>query len=455
MPERDDRWTLTELINFETGIDSAEDFPADVKTRVEAAAAGRDSASARRAGFRVLLGEIPETTAGMRAAGGIRMAEILISATGLALGISGVLGLQDHPRGGISVPLFLAILLVPQWLLLVWLALTFVFRRKSSAGFSVFQHLIGLAARKFSGVPSWWQRLTLEAGPPRRALLWRLARIAQAAGIAFNLGIIAALAALVLTKHISFFWETTTLDAMRTLLSQAVRILSSPWAAVWPGAIPNAGVIGDSRWFPGKSLSPGPGEWWRFLLMAVFFWGLLPRLFLWAVSVWSERRALARLDFQSRPHRALWRRLTNARATIATDPPLDGALVIDIGGIRPDQEKLRPFLLQTLRINPRSWHTTAVMDKGAEADASAAISAAPAGIVLLVEGWSLAPARIRNLHARIRRALGPEKPVRFLVFSDPAAAEEREIWENFVDSLRDPAAEIHFHGADGSPPDHP
>ena len=57
---------------------------------------------------------------------------------------------------------------------------------------------------------SWWHRLMDGGGAARAAVLWRLARMAQAAGVFFNLGILCALSGLVLVKHIGFFWETTT-----------------------------------------------------------------------------------------------------------------------------------------------------------------------------------------------------------------------------------------------------
>ena len=60
----------------------------------------------------------------------------------------------------------------------------------------------------------WWGRLMHERGPAREALLWRLARMAQAAGISFNLGIVSGLIGLVMVKHVGFFWETTTEFAM-------------------------------------------------------------------------------------------------------------------------------------------------------------------------------------------------------------------------------------------------
>ena len=185
--------------------------------------------------------------------------------------------------------------------------------------------------------------------------------------------------------------------------------------------------------------------------MATLVWGLLPRLVLWWVAWNAGRRALARLDFQARGHRALWRELTGTGRVETDDKPLDGVLVLDVGGSGLTADGLRPFLLRRLRVHPAAWHSVAVLDPGAEAEASRALAKAPAGVVLLAEGWALSPARMSALHAKIRASAGPATPVKFLVANAGAeqhagAAQpgERREWERFVDSLRDPEAEVFF-----------
>ena len=207
-----------------------------------------------------------------------------------------------------------------------------------------------------------------------------------------------------LVRHVGFFWETTTEVAMHSLLEKLARFLSTPWAAWWPDAVPDAAVIDASRWLPDHELPPGPAAWWQFLLMTTVFWGLLPRLVLWFLAWKAGRNALARLDFQSRGHRALWRDLTGAARVETDDRPLDGALVLDVGGSGLTADSLRPFLLRRLRVHVSAWHSVAVLDSGAEAEASRALAKAPAGVVLLAEGWALSPARMSALLAKIRPA---------------------------------------------------
>ena len=71
--------------------------------------------------------------------------------------------------------------------------------------------------------------------------------------------------------------------------------------------------------------------------------------------------------------------------------PVDGALMIVVGGAEPDRDALRPFLLNRLRMNPTGWESLGVLDRGREVSAKEALDRAPAGIVLLCEGWALSP----------------------------------------------------------------
>ena len=238
---------------------------------------------------------------------------------------------------------------------------------------------------------------------------------------------------------------------MRSILERAVTILSAPWAHISPA--PDSEVIEASRWLPGKhpSLPANAEPWWIFLHLTTLIWGLLPRAILWLIAYQAGKRALAGLDFQGRAHRALWRELTAMERIESDEKPLDGVLVLDVGGSGLAESALRPFLLRRLRVHPALWKPVAVLDAGAEREAAEALTKAPAGIVLLAEGWALSPPRMTDLHRRIRNNAGSDVPVKFLVANadssgQPAAATagERREWERFVDSLRDPAAEVHF-----------
>jgi len=446
-------WTLQSLIDFEHALTTPPAVTAAQRTAVNAAIRGLTSAPARRTGLRVWLDEVGKTDAGRNFASTLGMLGAGICLLTFLAGISAMLGLLDKEKGGINVVLFLAILLGGQWLILIAAFTAWLLRGRAAEGFSGVQALIGKLARKFSGShpDGWWRNLMESGGAPRAAILWRLARLTQAAGIFFNIGILSGLVGLVMVKHVGFFWETTTELAMREVLVETVKFLSSPWSHGWPALVPDAAVIEASRWLPGRTgeLLPGPSAWWEFLLLATCVWGLFPRMILWLLAWHAGRRALAQLDFQGRSHRALWRDLTGTDRIETDEKPLDGVLVLDVGGSGLNHESLRPFMLQRLRVHPAAWFPVAVLDADAEGEVARALADAPAGVVLLAEGWSLSPARMRALHAKIRSSAGPDAPIKFLIANEaaddqPAAptAEEQREWERFVDSLKDPNAEV-------------
>lgn len=455
MANSSQRWTLENLVDFEQAAATTTGTSSAVKSAVVTASRGLTGAAARRAGLRVWL----EETQGIHGGKKFSAALSLVGA-GLALflfltGISASLGMLDRGRGGINVSLFIVILIGGQWLVLILAALAWLMRRRAAEGFSGVQAMAGKITRHLAGNrdETWWNRLMNGGGTPRAAILWRLARMAQASGIFFNLGILCALSGLVLVKHVGFFWETTTDLAMHSLLETGVKFFSAPWSSWWPGAVPNALVIDASRWLPGRTtgLAPGPSAWWEFLLMTTLVWGLLPRAILWILAWYAGRRSLDGLDFQSRSHRALWREITGTDRVETDEKPLDGVLVLDVGGGGLSEQTLRPFLLRRLRVNPAAWQSVAVLDPGAEAEAARALVQAPAGVVLLAEGWSLSPARMIALHDKVRSSAGLDTPIKFLVANvgpnhEPAiaTADERREWTRFVDSLMDPAAEIFF-----------
>lgn len=448
------RWTLEELIDFEQALASNRGIAPDVRQQV-AEIGKADGKSARREGFKIWLESVKENPgAGRRFSGALSLVAFLLGAFAWVAGVTGVVGLLDRTRGGMDVVLFMAVLLGLQWLVLVAAVMGWLFRRRTGEAFSSVQVMAGRLLRKLSGEDAdrWWYRL-VDGGPaPRAALLWRIARLAQGAGICFNLGIICGLAGLVMVRNVGFFWETTTESAMREVLGNTVQVLSFPWSGFWSDAVPDGGLIDSSRWLPGREgmLPPGPAAWWLFLLMSVFVWGLVPRAVLWLLAAKASAAALDAVDFQARHHRVLWRELAGVDRVQTEEKPLDGVLVLDVGGSGFSADALRPFLLQKLRVHPASWHSTAVLDPGAEKEAAAALAQAPAGVVLLAEGWALSPARMTALHSQIRKIAGVDVPVKFLAANEAeglpvvVSDEEKSQWERFVDSLRDPQAEVYF-----------
>jgi hypothetical protein len=128
--------------------------------------------------------------------------------------------------------------------------------------------------------------------------------------------------------------------------------------------------------------------------------------------------------------------------------------VLDLGGISPNHDALRPFLLRHLRMNPVAWETLDVLDAGREAAASAALEKAPAGIIVLAEGWSLAPRQTEETLKRVHAAAAGRRTV--LVVADfdregrprPPKADERVAWEAFFDGQKGLDVELSLYEED-------
>jgi hypothetical protein len=249
----------------------------------------------------------------------------------------------------------------------------------------------------------------------------------------------------VLFKRVGFFWETTTERAVEGALEKFVQVMAMPWS--WRLQVPDvAGSRSSGDW-----METGLG-WWSFLLLMLLVWGVLPRVLISSWAGWKERRLLGSLAFQAPHHRKLWRALTEVRRGEEPKGPVDGALMITVGGAEPDHESLRPFLLRRLRMNPTAWESIGVLDEDRVEAAKEALEKSPAGIVLIAEGWSLAPRQMERTLSEVAARAERRRCV-LLVGNpkdggmEPVTDEERAQWERFVDERGDGELELVFYEA--------
>lgn len=432
-----EQWSLPELIDLEAAL-----------AKWDGSRPAFSPSTAVEPSRRRILKEWLTTNLG--SAVGEKWLGVLGTVTGLAavlffaLGIGAAWATLDRSVGGVHVVWFLATTLLLPWLLLVAGLLGWILRGKHSFGW-LGEPLQRLTSRFAGAMTSKLFSQARSGGELGRALSWRLARQTQVIAAAYSLGAAAGLAIMVLFKRVGFFWETTTQTAMESLLGGAVKVLSAPWGWAFPVLMPDVG--GTRR---GPEWGGGGESWWPFLLLTLVVWGALPRLVLAGVAAWRERRTLAHLAFQGPHHRRLWRTLTHVDRGAELEGPLDGALVIDVGGSGSNRDALRPFLLQRLRLNPARWEKLGVLDAGREEDARAALQEAPAGIVLLGEGWALSPRQVEQTLKRVLPHVENRRLVLLVANHDdqgrplPPTETERAEWEKFVDRLRDVELELVF-----------
>lgn len=112
-------------------------------------------------------------------------------------------------------------------------------------------------------------------------------------------------------RDMSFGWETT-FQWDSSALASILGALATPWATLWPEAVPSAEWVSQTRFYRMASptltvdLAGHFGQWWPFIAAYMITYSLIPRTVLWGIGHFLLSRKMAR-----------W---------IATDPELQQAL---------------------------------------------------------------------------------------------------------------------------------
>lgn len=143
---------------------------------------------------------------------------------------------------------------------------------------------------------------------------WPVFLLAQIFMIGFNLGVLAATLLKVTGSDIAFGWQSTVQFSAEWVF-ELVRAFALPWSWFVPPEIayPSLSQIAGSHmvlkdgiyYLATKDLV----SWWPFLCLAVFFYGLAPRLFLLLFGRFSQGKALDRIEFRQEACDRLLRRL--------------------------------------------------------------------------------------------------------------------------------------------------
>jgi len=436
---REMRWTLQELIDFE--VQASENATSSSELLEEIRALEGDPLMRKRNGLLLWTRHgksYDEASIGKKFLASLAMITLGFALVSLLSSAAAAWGSKAQDGRGFHVLVFLCIALFLPWLIFLCGILVMTFRRHLTPLSFLGSWMIGRVTKSLRMSDALRNSL-LDHG---KILGWRISQQLQWVAICYHLGAALGLLALVFFRDVAFVWESTTPDAMQRFLETLVRVLSAPWAHVLPQAVPD---VAQSRWQAGTVPSPSSNHaWWHFLLLALMIWGVLPRLMLMFFSRHKESSLLEKMAFAAPHHRKLWRAIDGVRREDVSTAPADGALVIDVGGIAPNHEKLRPFLLQHLRVNPIAWHRTDVLDLQQTQTLQDAIRQAPAGIVLLVEAAALAPRLMITLLGKIRN-LHNDNRVIILCLADETQQQEREQWSDFADGLVDQHLELYFH----------
>lgn len=144
---------------------------------------------------------------------------------------------------------------------------------------------------------------------------WPFFTLTQLFGITFNIGLLSASLAKILTSDLAFGWQST-IQFGSEAIHQLVTWLSLPWAWLLPAGIgtPTLSEIEGSHIILKDGIYNLATEnlvaWWPFLLCCVLFYGLLVRLALFIAGRIMEKRSLKNIRFNHPPCTALIRRMT-------------------------------------------------------------------------------------------------------------------------------------------------
>lgn len=374
-------------------------------------------------------------------------------------------GVMNHEWRYYNVLIFLAVTIMPQLLLIVLMTLGWMLRgvigQSAPLGFVqlIAQTVIEALSRK-----AWASRVGEDAAAHWRKLrrrpylLWPVASLTQSAGVLFNVGLLAGFVGSLLVFDVRFFWESTPAVAATETLHGIVQLFSFPWSWAFPDFVPTLDQIartmihltGAERGI--KEEIDSAVVWAPFLIATVVTWGLLPRLLLRIMTGLLGRKSRSAYAFNERPHRELWRRLTELHIETSIEGPGDDAVLIQWGGMQPDPGELRRASLQCLRLNPAVTLNAGGAEVGED---RAAIEATgkmlkreknTERVILLAESWGLVPKDLAPFLKSLREEIGVKTPVICFLTGEPTAegaifsAPEKEdiaLWEEFLADLGD------------------
>jgi hypothetical protein len=396
---RDLRWTVPDLIDFDYYIDADEramhERPADRERLTERdrglylkrvrdavpQSAPEHSPGHRRAALRGWLRQRREAEdpalrpllPGASFARGQRLVTIGLGVVGCVAG-AGVASalLQYDGTHPVNVSWYLFVLVLLQIVLAAATIAAWVLRRSrplqaAMKDMSLLSHLI---RPLFSRVAGWIQHQRLAHVPvavrdrakAKTGLLQShyalygpasylpILIAAQVFGIGFNLGAISTTVALEWFSDLAFGWGSA-LDVQPQTIHDLARLVALPWSWAFGEGLgyPTLEQVDGSRISLKDALSTldaGDLRAWRwFLVLAVFTYGLLPRLALLGLSVLSQARTLGELPFTHQRTQALYARMVT--------PNLESAVAgSGTGPQMPIPQPLEPLTAPTAAPRP-------------------------------------------------------------------------------------------------------
>ena len=147
--------------------------------------------------------------------------------------------------------------------------------------------------------------------------IWPLVGALQWFGVCFNLAALATTVALVVFSDRAFGWQSAV-NFSPEQIHQLTQTLAAPWSGIVPAAgAPTLEQVAGSKILLKDGIRQLATEnlvsWWPFLVAALGFYGLLPRVVLYILAFAMGRRSLRALIFNHVSCDRLYERLTTQR----------------------------------------------------------------------------------------------------------------------------------------------
>ncbi len=319
---------------------------------------------------------------------------------------------------------------------------------------------------------------------------WPLFRLSQQTMVGFNAGLLIATGFRILTSDLAFGWQST-IQFSNDFIYRAAAVLALPWSWLVPSdyAHPSIEQVEGSRIILKDGIfhlqTQDLISWWPFLLLCVLFYGIFVRLLILLISRAGQYRSMRKLKLNRPALLQLSQRLTTPLMSNQAEPAADNQASpfqpeADIRAPAASSEALEALLLvpadsadqydpATLRhalINAGlSVIDERLIQERLEADRrlfeEITVYDWPEGgcIVMAMESWMPPIQETLRLIQSVRAAAGEQIPIFILLIGAqtdgaavaPAAAIDRQVWQQKLDTLGDPYLSLLDLSEDHSP----
>lgn len=313
---------------------------------------------------------------------------------------------------------------------------------------------------------------------------WLVLQLSQVFAVAFNVGALMCCLYLVTISDLAFGWSTT-LEFQTESFHWAMQLLAWPWRDWLVGAVPSVDLIEITRFYRlHKGILPNAmklgaqdaamlGQWWQFLLMAIIFYGLLPRLLTLTFARWRFKVALKKSLIHVPGAQQVLDRMNHAVVeTGAVEPEAKMVLIpetipstdrdsfagaagylINWAGINIDQRQLESALQQAMSVKiNHALHAGGKNSIEQDQRVIEELRTAADELIMIVavKSWEPPILDFLDFLEDLRAALGPERLItvipillnhtRDLVPADP---HDLDVWRKKLQSLGDPRLIFH------------